>query len=208
MKILGNLIIALLGGIIAVFIYRAIDNKDRSPGDGDRINPFKRNTSFASSSADSINNVFNVGFGEAAESTLAQVVHIRARVATPAPQDPFFDFFGDGFWGRQYRNQQRQPQMQEASGSGVIVKSDGYIVTNNHVVDRAEEIFVSLYNGRDYRASLVGTYPSTDLAVIKIDEKDLPEANLANSDNVRVGDWVLAVGNPLNFASTVTAGIE
>lgn len=207
MKILGNLIIAFLGGVIAVFIYRAIDNNDRSPEDGDRINLFKRNTSFASSSADSINNVFNVGFGDAAESTLAQVVHIRARVITPAPQDPFFDFFGDGFWGRQYRNQQRQPQMQEASGSGVIVKSDGYIVTNNHVVDRAEEIFVSLYNGRDYKAFVVGADPSTDLAVIKIAEKDLPEASLANSDNVRVGDWVLAVGNPFNLASTVTAGI-
>lgn len=206
MKILGSLFMAVLGGIVAILIYRVMYGKDGSQAN-ESINPFQRNTSFRSASADSINNVFNVGFGDAAESTLAQVVHIRARVVTAAPQNPYFEFFGDGFWGRQYRRQQMQPQMQEASGSGVIIRSDGYIVTNNHVVDRAEEIFVSLYNGRAYKASLVGTDPSTDLAVIKIEEEELPEADLANSDDVRVGDWVLAVGNPFNLASTVTAGI-
>src|SRR5690606_13601083 len=97
--------------------------------------------------------------------------------------------------------------LQEASGSGVIVSPDGYIVTNNHVINNAQEVIISLYNGRSYKAEIIGSDPSTDVAVLKIDEKDLPAARMANSDNVRVGDWVLAVGNPFNLASTVTAGI-
>jgi len=207
MKILGQLFIALLGGLIAIILYRSFERNDDADGsgDGNSRNSFRQNTSFSSGSEDSINNVFNVGFGEAAESTLAQVVHIRARILSRVPTDPFFEYFGDGFWG-QNRNRPQQ-QMQEASGSGVIVSEEGHIVTNNHVVDQAAEIIVSLYNGRGYKAKLVGTDPSTDLAVIKIDENDLPEASLANSDDVRVGDWVLAVGNPFNLASTVTAGI-
>jgi serine protease Do len=207
MKILGQLLIALLGGIIAVFFYRAMDDNENMPAAtrmaaGSRQLPF-----FNSGAADSIDNVFNVGFGEAAESSLEQVVHIRTRIVAQVPQDPFFEFFGEGFWGRQYRNQQQPQQIQEASGSGVIIRDDGYVVTNNHVVDQAAEIVVSLYNGHAYKASVVGTDPSTDLAVVKIEEKNLPAAKLANSDDVRVGDWVLAVGNPFNLASTVTAGI-
>ena len=207
MKILGQLIIALLGGIIAIILYRSFEERGVTSADKTApANPFKRNTSFTSGAADSINNVFNVGFGDAAESTLAQVVHIRARIVSRAPSDPFYEYFGDGFWGPRYRNRPQQ-QMQEASGSGVIISSDGYIVTNNHVVDQASDIVVSVYNGRGYKAKIIGTDPSTDLAVIKIEENDLPKAVMANSDEVRVGDWVLAVGNPFNLASTVTAGI-
>lgn len=207
MKILGQLFMALIGGIMAIILYRSFEDGGVRPADARfPVNPFNRNTSFSSGTADSINNVFNVGFGDAAESSLAQVVHIKARIKSRAQSDPFYEYFGDGFWGPRYRRQPQQ-QMQEASGSGVIVSSDGYIVTNNHVVDQAADIIVSLYNGRGYKAKIIGTDPSTDLAVIKIDEKDLPEAILANSDEVRVGDWVLAVGNPFNLASTVTAGI-
>ena len=205
MKIIGQLLIALAGGLVAIFLYRAFDRERGAVADNSGTNLFKRNASFRSSSADSINNVFNVGFGEAAERSLEQVVHIRAKILTAAPRDRFFDFFGDQFWDPRDRNQQQQ--VQEASGSGVIVSPDGYIVTNNHVVDQAADIIVSLYNGRGYKAKVIGTDPSTDLAVLKIDEKDLPPAQLANSDDVRVGDWVLAVGNPFNLASTVTAGI-
>lgn len=207
MKILGQLFIALLGGIVAIFLYKAFENEGTPFGGGSSsVNPLAHNSSSSASSADSINNVFNVGFGEAAERTLAQVVHIRARIVAQARRDPFYEFFGDGFWDPRYRNQQQQ-QLQEASGSGVIISPEGYIVTNNHVVDRASQIFVSLYNGRAYEAKLIGADPSTDLAVIKIEEQNLPEAQLADSDDVRVGDWVLAVGNPFNLASTVTAGI-
>src|SRR5690606_6788687 len=203
MKLAGQLLIALAGGIIAVFLYRAIEDRSSDPVPASDI---PGNTLFSSASADSINNVFRVGFGDAADRSLEQVVHIRARIVQSMPRDPFFDFFGDRFWGPQYRNQ-NQPRVQEAMGSGVIVSRDGYIVTNNHVVDRASDIVVSLYNGRAYKAKLVGADRSTDLAVLKIEEKDLPPAVLADSDDVRVGDWVLAVGNPFNLASTVTAGI-
>ena len=206
MKIIGQLLIGLLGGILAIVLYRTFEAGKRDGSNATSLNPFSHNAVFNSSSADSINNVFNVGFGEAAERSLEQVVHIRAKIARAMPRDPFFEFFGDGFWNPRYRSQPQQ-QLQEASGSGVIVTKDGHIVTNNHVVDQATEIVVSLYNGRGYRAEVIGTDPSTDLAVLKIDEKNLPEAVIANSDEVRVGDWVLAVGNPFNLASTVTAGI-
>lgn len=208
MKIIGQLFIALLGGIMAILLYRAFENNENRSGQNFSLNPFREDASFSPGAADSLNNVFSVGFGDAAETTLAQVVHIRAKIVAPVQRDPFYEFFGDGFWGRRYRNQnQSRQQIMEASGSGVIVGEDGYIVTNNHVVDQAAEILVSLYNGRAYNAEIIGTDPSTDLAVLKIDEKGLPEARLADSDEVRVGDWVLAVGNPFNLASTVTAGI-
>lgn len=207
MKIIGQLLIALVGGMVAIIVYRSLENNGNSDGmERPATGIFSKNTPPVSGTADSINNVFNVGFGDAAETTLAQVVHIRARLVSQVPRNPFYEHFGDGFWGPRYRSHPQQ-QVQEASGSGVIVSSDGYIVTNNHVVGQASEIIVSLFNGRGYNGEIIGTDPSTDLAVIKIDEKNLPKAVLANSDDVRVGDWVLAVGNPFNLASTVTAGI-
>jgi Do/DeqQ family serine protease len=209
MKILSQLLIALLGGVIAIVLYTGfVREPANSPAQPRLVNPMAGSISYRNSPADSLNNVFNVGFGEAAESTLEQVVHIRSRIAARVQRDPFFEFFGDGFWGQQYKNQPyQQQQMQEATGSGVIVSKDGYVVTNNHVIDNANEVIVSLYNGRTYKASIVGTDPSTDLAVLKIEADNLPKAAIANSDEVRVGDWVLAVGNPFNLASTVTAGI-
>jgi S1-C subfamily serine protease len=97
---------------------------------------------------------------------------------------------------------------QKGSGSGVIISGDGYIVTNNHVVGFADEILVTLHDKRQYKATKIGTDPSTDLAVIKIEEKGLPVLKMANSDNAKVGEWVLAVGNPFDYlTSTVTAGI-
>ena len=100
---------------------------------------------------------------------------------------------------------QQQPQM--ATGSGVIVSKDGYIVTNNHVVDNASEIEVALNNNKTYKAKVIGKDPDTDIALVKIEGSDLPSIEFANSDSVLVGEWVLAVGNPFNLASTVTAGI-
>jgi serine protease Do len=118
------------------------------------------------------------------------------------PQD-FFHFFGPDA-------RPREQQKEQGSGSGVIVTPDGYIVTNNHVVDDADEngIEVAMENQKTrFKAKLIGTDPTTDLAVIKIEEKNLPVAALGNSDNVQVGEWVLAIGNPLGLTSTVTAGI-
>lgn len=117
----------------------------------------------------------------------------------------FFEYF----FGSQQRKQQ-QPKdvpMQEGSGSGVIISNDGYIVTNNHVIDKSSEIEVTLNDKRTFKAKLIGTDPNTDIALIKIDAKDLPVITFGNSDELKVGEWVLAVVNPFNLASTVTAGI-
>ena len=158
----------------------------------------------------------------AAEKALPSVVYIKSvqnsKVQTVEYSDPFEDFFSDpfgGFFGRgqgQGNNGRRQRQVQTpkraAAGSGVIISADGYIVTNNHVVDGADELTVSLNEGsKEYSARVIGADKTTDLALIKIDGKNLPAIQIANSDDVKVGEWVLAVGNPLGLNNTVTAGI-
>jgi Do/DeqQ family serine protease len=148
-------------------------------------------------------------FSFAAEKSTPAVVHIRSTMTATRnssqqlnlPRE-FRDFFGDDFF---FGPQQRSPQ--QSTGSGVIINADGYIVTNNHVIDEADEVEVTLYDKRSYKAEVVGTDPSTDLALLKIDQKDVPFLALGNSDDVKVGQWVLAVGNPFNLTSTVTAGI-
>lgn len=139
----------------------------------------------------------------ASENTVNSVVHVTTKVVTTQFQrDPFYEFFyGPGAGGREFK------QFGSGSGSGVIVTNDGYIVTNNHVIEDASEIEVTLNDNRKYKAKIIGTDPSTDIAVIKIDEQDLPSVPLGNSDDIHIGEWVLAVGNPFNLTSTVTAGI-
>ncbi len=155
----------------------------------------------------------------AAEKALPAVVYIKntqnSKVQTVEYSDPFEDFFSDpfgGFFGRgQGNNGKRQRQVQTpkrtAAGSGVIISTDGYIVTNNHVVDGADELTVTLNDNKEYSARIIGADATTDLALIKIDGKNLPAIQIANSDDVKVGEWVLAVGNPLGLNNTVTAGI-
>lgn len=153
----------------------------------------------------------------AAEKALPAVVHIRyvqnSKVETvEVESDPFSDFFGD-FFGSPGRGnggkQKRQVQTpkREATGSGVIISADGYIVTNNHVVEGADQLTVTLNDNREFSARIIGTDKSTDLALIKIDGKNLPTLPIGDSDKLKVGEWVLAVGNPFNLNSTVTAGI-
>ncbi|MBR5325916.1 MAG: trypsin-like peptidase domain-containing protein [Prevotella sp.] len=157
----------------------------------------------------------------AAEKALPSVVYIKSvqnsKVQMMEYSDPFEDFFSDpfgGFFGRGQGNngQKRQRQVQTpkraAAGSGVIISADGYIVTNNHVVDGADELTVTLNeNSKEYSARVIGADKTTDLALIKIDAKNLQAIVIANSDDVRIGEWVLAVGNPLGLNNTVTAGI-
>lgn len=140
-------------------------------------------------------------FVASAEKSVNSVVHIKTIVEQKnnLAYDPFQDWL---FGGRQ-----RQPNMMQGSGSGVIISHDGYIVTNNHVVNEATKIEVVLNDKRTYIAELIGTDPNTDLALLRIKEKELPFVNYGNSDDVKVGEWVLAVGNPFNLNSTVTAGI-
>lgn len=145
-----------------------------------------------------------VDFTYAAERTVHAVVHVKVkseRESEYSSGNPFYDFF----FG--YRGFEQNPQPVEGFGSGVIISDNGYIVTNNHVVDNAKEIEVTLNDKRTYTAKLIGHDPNTDIAVIKIDEKDLPYIPYGNSDELKVGEWVLAVGNPYNLTSTVTAGI-
>ena len=156
----------------------------------------------------------------AAEKSLSSVVHIlstkNSKVQTVEVQsDPFSDFFSDpfGFFGNpnqgnggKQKRSVRTPK-QQGSGSGVIISNDGYIVTNNHVVADADELTVTLNDNKEYSARIIGTDKTTDLALIKIDGKNLPAITIANSENIKVGEWVLAVGNPFNLTNTVTAGI-
>jgi serine protease Do len=160
-------------------------------------------------------------FASIAEKDSPAVVGIKAdRAITqtysgPFGDSPFDDEFFQQFFGRQFRRQQpqqqRQPQQRKiirpVQGSGFIVSQDGYILTNNHVVEDAEKIMVTLLDGRELQAKLIGTDPSTEVAVIKIDANDIHALEMANSDTLEVGEWVLAIGNPFGLSHTVTAGI-
>ena len=146
--------------------------------------------------------VHSTDFSTAAEETVHHVVHVKTSVEQGYYFNPLRDFFfgfGDA--------PQMQPRIVQGSGSGVIVSEDGYIVTNNHVIDRAQEVTVTLNDNREYAAEVIGVDPTTDLAVLKINAEGLPRITFANSDDVRLGEWVLAVGNPFNLTSSVTAGI-
>jgi S1-C subfamily serine protease len=150
-------------------------------------------------------------FTIAAELTVHAVVHVKTKAPRRQQQDFFSDPFFDFFFGPQQRQQQQQQTPEEAqplgAGSGVIISNDGYIVTNNHVVEGAQNIKVILNDKREFEARLIGADPTTDLAVLKVDEKNLPFLKYGNSDALQLGEWVLAVGNPFNLTSTVTAGI-
>ena len=156
---------------------------------------------------------FSVAFESAAAKVNSSVVPIFSeqvkKVENPfaSGDNPFRQFFGDDFFNHFFNAPQQQKEVVRALGSGVIVSSDGYILTNNHVVDGAQKLTVMLANKEKYTAKLVGRDAQTDVAVIKIDAKDLPVASLGNSDNVKVGQWVIAVGNPFQLMHTVTAGI-
>lgn len=141
----------------------------------------------------------------AAERTVHSVVHVKVKQEVKNSIQEFGDPFFDFFFGQPRSFQ--QPEATTGAGSGVIISTDGYIVTNNHVIDNAAEIEVTLNDKRTFKAKVIGTDPSTDVALIKIDATDLQPITIGNSDNLKVGEWVLAIGNPFNLTSTVTAGI-
>ncbi len=194
-KIISSVCIGLIGGAFAlVGNYYITKSSDHSLS----YNPYTVTpthlTSFNGMAANAPD------FVASAEKSVNSVVHIKTIVENKnLSYDPFQDFF---FGGRQ-----RQPNMMQGSGSGVIISNDGYIVTNNHVVNGATKIEVVLNDKRSYVGEVIGTDPTTDLALLKIREKGLPFVSYGNSDDVKVGEWVLAVGNPFNLNSTVTAGI-
>jgi serine protease Do len=176
--------------------------------------------------SNSINILRQMGkaFSSIAEKDSPAVVSIRANQTitqtysqeSPFGNSPFDDEFFEQFFGRQFhrqqpQQQQRQPQQRKfirpVQGSGFIVSQDGYILTNNHVVEDAEKITVTLLDGRELQAKLIGTDPSTEVAVVKIDANNLHALEMANSDTLEVGEWVIAIGNPFGLSHTVTAGI-
>ncbi len=144
-------------------------------------------------------------FSFAAEMTVHAVVHVKTTSTRSAEAYSFGNPFFDYFFGPRLRYEQEQPIM--GAGSGVIISHDGYIITNNHVIDKANNIEVTLNDKRTFEATVVGRDPNTDLAVIKINSDSLPFIKFGNSENLRLGEWVLAIGNPFNLNSTVTAGI-
>jgi serine protease Do len=156
-----------------------------------------------------------VDLTKAAESSVNGVVYIKvttnSRTETVDVQDPFSDFFGDffgrGFGGGGTQKRQVQTPKRQVAGSGVIISRDGYIVTNNHVVKDGDVVEVKLNDNREFKARVIGTDETTDLALIKIEGNDFPALPIGNSDELKLGEWVLAVGNPFNLTSTVTAGI-
>lgn len=208
-NILGVAAIALLSAGVAAFT--ACNMQPKSEADVSFNEMFPQASGARLAAFDSMP-AQPVDLTQAAESSVHAVVHIRSTQASKVQEvevrDPFSDFFGD-FFGQRGGTQKRQVQTPERRGygSGVIISKDGYIVTNNHVVEGADEITVKLNDDRELKGRIIGTDPSTDLALIKIEGDDFPTIPVGDSDALKVGEWVLAVGNPFNLNSTVTAGI-
>ena len=200
---------AFVGIVSGATTFGAIHYFDKGTDNGDfsYFHQAKDNVQFAGMNTAAVGD----DFVKAAKTTVPAVVTIKNYANTPSrsasPQD-MFDFFFDPFGnGKKQQQQQVPPNMPSGLGSGVIISPDGYIISNNHVVANARKLEVVLSNKKSYTATLVGTDPNTDIALLKIEESGLPYLNFANSDNAEVGQWVLAVGNPLGLNSTVTAGI-
>ena len=208
-NILGiGAVVLLSAGVAGVTTYTMLKPENR---DSLSFNEqFRQNPGARLAAYDAIN-AQPVDLTQAAENSLHAVVHIKstqqAKEQTVTVRDPFAKIFGDifGNGGRQQRRVQTQPRV--GFGSGVIISKDGYIVTNNHVIDGADEIIVKLNDNREFKGRMIGTDPNSDLALVKIEGDDFPTIPVGDSDALKVGEWVLAVGNPFNLTSTVTAGI-
>lgn len=208
-NILGiGAVVLLSAGVAGVTTYTMLKPENR---DSLSFNEqFRQNPGTRLAAYDAIN-AQPVDLTQAAENSLHAVVHIKstqqAKEQTVTVRDPFAEIFGDifGNGGRQQRRVQTQPRV--GFGSGVIISKDGYIVTNNHVIDGADEIIVKLNDNREFKGRMIGTDPNSDLALVKIEGDDFPIIPVGDSDALKVGEWVLAVGNPFNLTSTVTAGI-
>ena len=202
-KIIGSMLIAIAGGLIAVGAYSWFQNRDNSS-----THSFQHNNvpAYLAAMPGASGPMVLPDFTQAASNTIHAVVHIKTEFQRKSSvYDNYFDL--RDFFGDRAPQGSRQSAPIVATGSGVIISPDGYIVTNNHVVAESNKVQVTLNDKRSYDATIVGTDPSTDLALLKIDVSDLPYIGYGNSDDLQIGEWVLAVGNPFNLTSTVTAGI-
>lgn len=198
-NLLAGFLMAVLGAIIALFAYTKFFEKppvevlkDTSGVDSGKAQAYLTSLQQRAGQID---------FTYAADQTVHAVVHVRTKsMMGSQPQNPIMEFF----YGPQYK---QQPREVRGFGSGVIISADGYIITNNHVIEDAEDVEVALNNRRIFPAEIVARDPATDLALLKIKAENLPFIKYGDSDALKVGEWVLAVGNPFNLTSTVTAGI-
>src|SRR5688572_779889 len=199
-KSASTVLTAFIGGVAALTASHFITGEE-ARGSDQVTHPETTNYRLVSNST---NTGAYADFTMAAEKSLNSVVHIKT--VSQQVNNLNYDPFTELLFGPQKRQQNFE---QHGSGSGVIISDDGYIVTNNHVIAGSDKIEVTLNDKRTYEAEIIGTDPSTDVALIRIREKenDLPFLAYGNSDNVKVGEWALAVGNPFNLYSTVTAGI-
>lgn len=208
MKKIGvSLLIAFVGGAVAIGGYKLFENKQMESMTFEE----KQKVFYANNpEAEIMASTGNPDFTQAAAAVSPGVVHIKVNMKVResrrggggSPFDMFEEFFG-----MPQQRRQQQPRQASASGSGVLISADGYIVTNNHVVEDADKIEVKMTDQRTYEAKVIGRDPDFDLALIKINATGLPFVKLGDSDRVRIGEWVLAVGYPLSLQSTVTAGI-
>jgi serine protease Do len=192
-QIFISILTAIIGGLIAVLVFSLFIDKNRKSS----IAVVRQPVGFADLKSEPGTGLADLTY--AAEKSIHAVVNVKTEMVRETYRNPILEFF----YGDSYKN----PEPVLGFGSGVIISSDGYIVTNNHVVDNSDKVFVTLNDKREYEAKVIGTDPSTDLALIKIDADDLPYIPYGNSDDLKVGEWVLAVGNPFTITSTVTAGI-
>src|SRR5690554_1646337 len=196
---LGIILAALIGGLVAVTGVRYMMKPQPETSLAE-----KQNTSFVNWLADDKFTVPDgLNFVAAAQQVTPAVVHVTSSITIHPGRsmDPFEEFFGFK------APRERTPREGKGFGSGVIISEDGYIVTNNHVIDNATTVTIALEDNRRYTGRVIGTDPTTDLALLKIDETNLPFVRFGESDDAQIGEWVLAVGNPFNLNSTVTAGI-
>ena len=187
-------LVSVLGGVLTLGLYKVFFEEPR-------VETVIQTQTIPAIRTNNGTPLVETSFTEAAEKTVNSVVHVKTAVESRyQPSSPFEFFFGNpgGNGGG---------RIQMGSGSGVIVSKDGYVVTNNHVIEGAKKILLSLNDGREFEAELVGTDPTTDIALLKVNGEQLPYLTFSNSDDVKLGEWVLAVGNPFNLTSTVTAGI-
>ncbi|TMM53630.1 PDZ domain-containing protein [Maribacter algarum] len=199
MKKIGNLLlVSIFAGAITLGAYKFFFENSKYAIIDSQNNGTVFNTSTTPTSAKG-SGINEIDFTTAAENTVNAVVHVKNVTKGRSTSSPWDFFYGSG---------ESRQRAQVGSGSGVIISSDGYIVTNNHVVTKADKLQVTLNNNKTYDAELVGADPNTDIALLKIEtEGKLPYLAFGDSDNTKIGEWVLAVGNPFNLTSTVTAGI-
>lgn len=197
--ILGGLTMSILGAAIALLVY--INFVEKNSGKGSVVDTSNISDERVKPVLTSYQQAGQVDLTYAAELTVHAVVHVRTSATYSVRSiNPIIEWF----YGDAYR---QVPREVRGYGSGVIISPDGYIITNNHVIENAEKITVKLNDNREFEAQVVGRDPSTDIALLKINGENLPYLNYGDSDKLRLGEWVLAVGNPFNLTSTVTAGI-